>query len=134
MRTHFDMLFFFMLHLTACSKNQSCTVVTLEMQPSAMRCIFYPDTQICTHGLQGHSCWVLLREPAAYIYRRRGKNRLKLWTKGLSWGGLCTVLVNAGLRNSSPHKAVWMSPGWLSMAVSQELQPRGWEKCPQILF
>ncbi|NWV22291.1 THYG protein, partial [Origma solitaria] len=57
--------------LSACSKNQSCSVVTLEIQPSAIRCIFYPDTQICTHGLQGHSCWVLLKEPAAYIYRRQ---------------------------------------------------------------
>ncbi|NWW82460.1 THYG protein, partial [Climacteris rufus] len=57
--------------LSACSKNQSCTVVTLETQPSAIRCIFYPDTQTCTHGLQGHSCWVLLKEPATYIYRRQ---------------------------------------------------------------
>ncbi|XP_027567838.2 thyroglobulin [Pipra filicauda] len=57
--------------LSACSKNQSCTVVTLEIQPSAIRCVFYPDTQICTHGLQGHSCRVLLKEPAAYIYRRQ---------------------------------------------------------------
>ncbi|NXY17568.1 THYG protein, partial [Atrichornis clamosus] len=57
--------------LSACSKNQSCTVVTLQIQPSAIRCIFYPDTQICTHDLQGHSCWVLLKEPAAYIYRRQ---------------------------------------------------------------
>ncbi|XP_017594533.1 PREDICTED: thyroglobulin [Corvus brachyrhynchos] len=58
--------------LSACSKNQSCTVVTLEIQPSAIRCLFYPDTQICTHGLQGQSCWVLLKEPATYIYRRQG--------------------------------------------------------------
>ncbi|NWV67698.1 THYG protein, partial [Malurus elegans] len=57
--------------LSACSKNQSCTVVTLEIQPSATRCILYPDTQICRHGLQGHSCWVLLKEPAAFIYRRQ---------------------------------------------------------------
>uniref|UniRef100_A0A8B9IRH9 Thyroglobulin n=1 Tax=Amazona collaria TaxID=241587 RepID=A0A8B9IRH9_9PSIT len=57
--------------LSACSKNQSCTVVTLEVQPSAVRCLFYPDTQMCTHGLQGHSCQVLLKEPATYIYRRR---------------------------------------------------------------
>ncbi|PKU39362.1 thyroglobulin [Limosa lapponica baueri] len=57
--------------LSACSKNQSCTVVTLEIQPSVIRCFFYPDTQICKHGLQGHSCWVLLKEPATYIYRRQ---------------------------------------------------------------
>ncbi|NWW95569.1 THYG protein, partial [Rhynochetos jubatus] len=57
--------------LSACSKNQSCTVVTLEIQPSAIRCLFYPDTQTCTHGLQGYSCWILLKEPATYIYRRQ---------------------------------------------------------------
>ncbi|NXG23295.1 THYG protein, partial [Grallaria varia] len=57
--------------LSACSKNQSCAVVTLEIQPSAIRCVFYPDTQTCTHGLQGHSCRVLLKEPATYIYRRQ---------------------------------------------------------------
>ncbi|NXA15845.1 THYG protein, partial [Sapayoa aenigma] len=57
--------------LSACSKNQSCMVVTLEIQPSAIRCVFYPDTHLCTHGLQGHSCRVLLKEPATYIYRRQ---------------------------------------------------------------
>ncbi|XP_005517435.1 PREDICTED: thyroglobulin [Pseudopodoces humilis] len=71
--------------LSACSKNQSCIVVTLEIQPSAVRCIFYPDTQICRHGLQGHSCWVLLKEPAAYIYRRQGKNGLELSRKDLTY-------------------------------------------------
>ncbi|XP_032037054.1 thyroglobulin [Aythya fuligula] len=57
--------------LSACSKNQTCTVVTLEIKPSAIRCLFYPDTQICLHGLQGHNCQVLLKEPATYIYRRQ---------------------------------------------------------------
>ncbi|NXJ82569.1 THYG protein, partial [Trogon melanurus] len=57
--------------LSACSKHQSCTTVTLEIQPSEIRCLLYPDTQICTYGLQRHSCQVLLKEPAANIYRRR---------------------------------------------------------------
>uniref|UniRef100_A0A8B9DLE5 Thyroglobulin n=1 Tax=Anser cygnoides TaxID=8845 RepID=A0A8B9DLE5_ANSCY len=57
--------------LSACSKNQTCTVVTLEIEPSAIRCLFYPDTQICLHGLRGHSCQVLLKEPATYVYRRQ---------------------------------------------------------------
>uniref|UniRef100_A0A8B9TDK3 Thyroglobulin n=1 Tax=Anas platyrhynchos TaxID=8839 RepID=A0A8B9TDK3_ANAPL len=57
--------------LSACSKNQTCTVVTLEIKPSAIRCLFYPDTQTCLHGLQGHNCQVLLKEPATYIYRRQ---------------------------------------------------------------
>ncbi|KFP92185.1 Thyroglobulin, partial [Apaloderma vittatum] len=57
--------------LSACSKNQSCTTVTLEIQPSEIRCLLYPDTQICTYGLERHSCQVLLKEPAANIYRRQ---------------------------------------------------------------
>ncbi|NXJ16229.1 THYG protein, partial [Odontophorus gujanensis] len=57
--------------LSACSRNQTCTVVTLEIQASAIRCLFYPDTQICSHGLEGHRCQVLLKEPATYIYRRQ---------------------------------------------------------------
>ncbi|NXA51784.1 THYG protein, partial [Nothocercus julius] len=57
--------------LSACSKNQSCIVVTLEIQPSAIRCLFYPDTQICTYSLQGHSCRILLKEPATYVYRKQ---------------------------------------------------------------
>lgn len=90
-----------MFRFTACSKNQSCAVVTLEIQSSAIRCLLYPDTQICTHGLQGHRCWVLLKEPATYIYRRQGKSGLRLWRKDLICGGLCTILVNGGVRNSS---------------------------------
>ncbi|XP_019403055.1 PREDICTED: thyroglobulin [Crocodylus porosus] len=57
--------------LSACSKSQSCIVVTLEIQLSTIRCIFYPDTKICTHDLQGHSCRILVKEPATYIYRRQ---------------------------------------------------------------
>lgn len=101
MRIHFYLLFFFVFRFTACSKNQSCAVVTLDIQPSAIRCLLYPDTQICTHGLQGHRCWVLLKEPATYIYRRQGKSGLRLWRKDLICGGLCTILVNGGVRNSS---------------------------------
>uniref|UniRef100_A0A669PA57 Thyroglobulin n=1 Tax=Phasianus colchicus TaxID=9054 RepID=A0A669PA57_PHACC len=60
--------------LSACSRNQTCAVVTLEIQASAIRCLFYPDTQICSYGLEGHSCQVLLKEPATYIYRRQGES------------------------------------------------------------
>ncbi|XP_019469939.1 thyroglobulin [Meleagris gallopavo] len=57
--------------LSACSRNQTCAVVTLEIRASAIRCLFYPDTQICSHGLEGHSCQLLLKEPATYIYRKQ---------------------------------------------------------------
>ncbi|XP_062987405.1 thyroglobulin [Elgaria multicarinata webbii] len=57
--------------LSVCSKDKSCLVTTLEEQLSAIRCIFYPETQSCTLGLQGHHCRLLVKEPATYIYRRQ---------------------------------------------------------------
>uniref|UniRef100_A0A8C9G4S1 Thyroglobulin n=1 Tax=Pavo cristatus TaxID=9049 RepID=A0A8C9G4S1_PAVCR len=80
--------------LSACSRNQMCAVVTLEIQASAIRCLFYPDTQICSHGLEGHSCQVLLKEPATYIYRRQGES--------------CKVM-NGGTKRSSNWKQVSFS-------------------------
>ncbi|XP_053101944.1 thyroglobulin [Hemicordylus capensis] len=58
--------------LSVCSKDKSCLVTTLEVQPSAIRCMFYPETQSCRLDLQGHSCRLLLKETATYIYRRQG--------------------------------------------------------------
>ncbi|KAM3840976.1 thyroglobulin [Vipera latastei] len=57
--------------LSVCSKDNLCLVTTLEMLPSAARCMFYPETQSCTLSLQGHHCRILLKEPAAYIYRKQ---------------------------------------------------------------
>lgn len=37
--------------------------------------MFYADTQICTHSLQAQYCQLLLREEAAYIYRKLSKSR-----------------------------------------------------------
>uniref|UniRef100_A0A803TPB3 Thyroglobulin n=1 Tax=Anolis carolinensis TaxID=28377 RepID=A0A803TPB3_ANOCA len=59
--------------LTVCSKEKLCMVTTLEIQPSAIRCMFYPETQTCTFGLQGHHCQLLLKEPATYIYHKQGE-------------------------------------------------------------
>ncbi|KAH0617425.1 hypothetical protein JD844_015618 [Phrynosoma platyrhinos] len=58
--------------LTVCAKEKLCLVTTLDIQSSATRCMFYPETQTCTLGLQGHYCRLLLKEPATYIYRRQG--------------------------------------------------------------
>uniref|UniRef100_A0A8D0GXN7 Thyroglobulin n=1 Tax=Sphenodon punctatus TaxID=8508 RepID=A0A8D0GXN7_SPHPU len=57
--------------LSVCAKNLSCIVTTLEIQPSVIRCLFYPDTQSCVHGLQGRYCRLFLKEPATYVYRRQ---------------------------------------------------------------
>ncbi|XP_025021113.1 thyroglobulin, partial [Python bivittatus] len=57
--------------LSVCSKDNLCLVTTLEILSSAIRCIFYPETQSCTLSLQGHHCRILLKEPAAYIYRKQ---------------------------------------------------------------
>ncbi|XP_070604754.1 thyroglobulin, partial [Erythrolamprus reginae] len=57
--------------LSVCSKDNLCLVATLEMLPSAVRCVFYPETQSCSLSLQGHRCRILLKEPATYIYRKQ---------------------------------------------------------------
>nr|XP_056710635.1 thyroglobulin [Euleptes europaea] len=57
--------------LSVCSKNKFCLVTTLEIQPSATRCMFYPETQNCRLSLQGHHCQLLLKEPATYIYHKQ---------------------------------------------------------------
>ncbi|XP_066479365.1 thyroglobulin [Tiliqua scincoides] len=57
--------------LSVCSKDKFCLVTTLETQPLATRCMFYPETQSCVLDLQGHHCQLLLKEPATYIYRRQ---------------------------------------------------------------
>ncbi|XP_054841882.1 thyroglobulin [Eublepharis macularius] len=57
--------------LSVCSKNKFCLVTTLEIRPSATRCMFYPETQSCRLSLQGHLCQLLLKEPATYIYRKK---------------------------------------------------------------
>uniref|UniRef100_A0A5F8G4Q9 Thyroglobulin n=1 Tax=Monodelphis domestica TaxID=13616 RepID=A0A5F8G4Q9_MONDO len=58
------------LCLSECSQKPACHITTLQIQPSTVRCVFYPDTQSCAHSLQGHSCRLLLREEATYIYRK----------------------------------------------------------------
>ncbi|KAM5280719.1 thyroglobulin [Ctenodactylus gundi] len=58
--------------LLECSRHQACLVTTLQTRPGAVRCMFYPDTQICTHSLQGQSCRLLLREEVTHVYYKRG--------------------------------------------------------------
>ncbi|XP_054446492.1 thyroglobulin [Pteronotus mesoamericanus] len=58
------------LCLLECARHQACLVTTLQTRPGALRCMFYADTQICTHSLQAPYCQLLLREEATYIYRK----------------------------------------------------------------
>ncbi|XP_048214590.1 thyroglobulin [Perognathus longimembris pacificus] len=58
--------------LWECSRHQACLVTTLQTRPGAVRCVFYADTHSCTHSMQGQKCRLLLREEAAYIYRKPG--------------------------------------------------------------
>ncbi|XP_058132055.1 thyroglobulin [Dasypus novemcinctus] len=57
--------------LLECSRHQACLITTLQARPGTVRCMFYPDTQSCTHSLQGQSCRLLLREEATHIYWKR---------------------------------------------------------------
>nr|XP_058899033.1 thyroglobulin isoform X16 [Kogia breviceps] len=56
--------------LWACSHHQACLVTTLQTQPGAVRCMFYADTQSCTHSLQAPNCQLLLREEATHVYQK----------------------------------------------------------------
>nr|XP_034372442.1 thyroglobulin isoform X2 [Arvicanthis niloticus] len=58
--------------LQECSRHQDCLITTLQIQPGVVRCVFYPDIQSCMHSLRSHTCWLLLHEEAAYIYRKSG--------------------------------------------------------------
>ncbi|XP_059528341.1 thyroglobulin [Myotis daubentonii] len=58
------------LCLLECSRHQACQVTTLQTRPGALRCVFYPDTQLCTHSLQAQHCQLLLREEPTHIYRK----------------------------------------------------------------
>ncbi|XP_032109825.1 thyroglobulin isoform X1 [Sapajus apella] len=60
------------LCLSECSQHEACLTTTLQTQPGAVRCMFYADTQSCTHSLQGQYCRLLLREEATHIYRKPG--------------------------------------------------------------
>ncbi|XP_021107473.1 thyroglobulin isoform X1 [Heterocephalus glaber] len=63
--------------LLECFRHQACRITTLRTWPGAVRCVFYPDTQSCTHRPQGHSCRLLLREEAVHIYRKPGTTLLR---------------------------------------------------------
>ncbi|XP_066120712.1 thyroglobulin [Saccopteryx bilineata] len=58
------------LCLLECSRHRACLVTTLQTRPGAVRCMFYADTQFCTHSLQAQYCQLLLREEATHIYRK----------------------------------------------------------------
>ncbi|KAM9626953.1 thyroglobulin isoform 1-T1 [Trichechus inunguis] len=60
------------LCLLECSRHQACIVTALQTRPGAVRCMFYADTQSCTHSLQSQSCRLLLREEATQVYRKLG--------------------------------------------------------------
>lgn len=64
----------FSLYSTECSRHQACLVTALQTRPGTVRCVFYPDTQICTHSLQAQNCQLLLREKATRIYRKLSKS------------------------------------------------------------
>ncbi|XP_039096126.1 thyroglobulin [Hyaena hyaena] len=66
--------------LLECSRHQACLVTTLQTQPGAVRCVFYADTQICTHSLQAQNCQLLLREEATHIYRKLNNTLLSYGT------------------------------------------------------
>ncbi|XP_078073121.1 thyroglobulin [Mustelus asterias] len=57
--------------LSACVSSHACVTVSLQPQPSGVRCLFYPDTHSCRPGLRGHDCRILLKEAAEEIYYKK---------------------------------------------------------------
>nr|XP_019579661.1 PREDICTED: thyroglobulin [Rhinolophus sinicus] len=72
------------LCLSECSRHQACLVTALQTRPGTVRCVFYPDTQICTHSLQAQNCQLLLREEATRIYRKLNNPLLSFGTSAPS--------------------------------------------------
>uniref|UniRef100_A0A8C9TM60 Thyroglobulin n=1 Tax=Scleropages formosus TaxID=113540 RepID=A0A8C9TM60_SCLFO len=60
---------------SACMLNESCSLVAVDRKESAVRCTLYPDTRACTPATGGLTCRLLVKEPARYLYLRKGAKR-----------------------------------------------------------
>ncbi|XP_073533084.1 thyroglobulin [Phyllobates terribilis] len=61
--------------LSACDRAASCFTTTINVQQSAVKCTFYPETQTCDYSLGGPRCQLLVRERVTSIYRKRAPAR-----------------------------------------------------------
>ncbi|KAM5158174.1 thyroglobulin [Mantella aurantiaca] len=57
--------------LSECARVPTCVTTTINVLPTAIKCVFYPETQNCYYSLKGHRCQLLVRESAVYIFRKR---------------------------------------------------------------
>ncbi|KPP77156.1 thyroglobulin-like, partial [Scleropages formosus] len=60
---------------SACTLNESCSLVAVDRKESAVRCTLYPDTRACTPATGGLTCRLLVKEPARYLYLRKDAKR-----------------------------------------------------------
>ncbi|XP_005398080.1 PREDICTED: thyroglobulin [Chinchilla lanigera] len=93
--------------LQECFRHQACITTTLQTRPGAVRCVFYPDTQSCTHSLQGHNCRLLLHEEATHIYRKPGTPLFSLEA-----GSVPSVPIAPHGRLQGRSKAVQVGTAW----------------------
>ncbi|KAM4026760.1 thyroglobulin [Anomaloglossus baeobatrachus] len=61
--------------LSVCDRATSCVTTTINVQQSAVKCTFYPETHICDYSLRGPRCHLIVREQATSIYRKRAPTR-----------------------------------------------------------
>ncbi|KAL4616898.1 thyroglobulin [Arapaima gigas] len=61
--------------LSACMMSEACLLVAVDRRESAVRCTLYPDTHACTPVMGRHTCRVLVKEPAQYLYLRKGAKK-----------------------------------------------------------
>ncbi|CAH2285956.1 Hypothetical predicted protein [Pelobates cultripes] len=88
--------------LSACSQVPSCMTTSIEVQQTKTRCIFYPETQSCYHSLKKHTCRVLIKEPATYIYRKKVSPRplpsLTIPSRGSLFGNSRAILIGSDVK------------------------------------
>ncbi|XP_077127845.1 thyroglobulin [Ranitomeya variabilis] len=61
--------------LSACDRTVSCVTAAFNVQQSAVKCTFYPETQTCDYSLGDPRCQLMVREGATAIYRKRAPAR-----------------------------------------------------------
>ncbi|XP_075067568.1 thyroglobulin [Mixophyes fleayi] len=95
--------------LSECAAVQSCVTTTVTVQETTIRCMFYPETQICDYNLKGHRCQLMVKEAATYIYRKRAPTR-PLTPVTISHGAVLgkfqSVLIGSDVKNVDQYLGV----------------------------
>ncbi|KAM8966804.1 thyroglobulin, partial [Pelodytes ibericus] len=88
--------------LSVCAQVASCVSTAIQAQQTSTRCVFYPETQSCRHGLKKHNCHVLVKEPVTYVYRKKVSPhpmaKLTISSHGSLFGKSQAVLIGSDIK------------------------------------